>query len=330
MLICGKVVNSVGYEQSGGGYKYKVKIRKANGRDTTFITNKEIFSRCEYYKDVIFDVDVVYKGNGKLDSKNSTVNRVYIVGEDISNEDYLNQYNNQKLYFSKMETPLDDSTRKMRENNLYTVLITLLVIGVVVLSVYKVITQDKFMKDVKGFEIVEGVVTNISVTDAPTSEGDKEANIWVKYVVDGQNYKIRESAIGTTFLYNDVDGMKEGSVVNILYNPNAPEIGYIATYSDFENTYVPLYGGTYISGYVLVLISMLAVVLLLVHYIRRITKKRALYMQLVWPVMWIITSAIYCVRYSLNYIFGLALSVGVLILVVVSVWLIKKNGEKNK
>lgn len=42
MLICGKVVNSVGYEQSGGGYKYKVKIRKANGRDTTFITNKEI------------------------------------------------------------------------------------------------------------------------------------------------------------------------------------------------------------------------------------------------------------------------------------------------
>lgn len=51
-------------------------------------------------------------------------------------------------------------------------------------------------------------------------------------------------------------------------------------------------------------------------------------MQLVWPVMWIITSAIYCFRYSLNYIFGLALSVGVLILVVVSVWLIKKNGEK--
>lgn len=272
----------------------------------------------------------MYKGNGKLDSKNSTVNRVYIVGEDISNEDYLNRYNNQKLYFSKMETPLDDSTRKMRENNLYTVLMTLLVIGVVILSVYKVITQDKFMKDVKGFEIVEGVVTNISVTDAPTSEGDKEANIWVKYVVDGQNYKIRESAIGTTFLYNDVDGMKEGSIVNILYNPNAPEIGYIATYSDFENTYVPLYGGTYISGYVLVLISMLAVVLLLVHYIRRITKKRALYMQLVWPVMWIITSAIYCFRYSLNYIFGLALSVGVLILVVVSVWLIKKNGEKNK
>ena len=69
MLICGKVINSVGYAKSGGGYKYKVKIRKANGRDTTFITSKEVFKKCEYYKDIVFDADIAYKKNGNIDGK---------------------------------------------------------------------------------------------------------------------------------------------------------------------------------------------------------------------------------------------------------------------
>lgn len=328
MLICGKVVNSVGYAQTGGGYKYKVKIRKANGRDTTFITSKDIFIRCEYYKDIVLDVDVAYKKNGKIDGKNSNVNGVYVVGEDINEEDYQNQYINQKANFDNMEKPLDTSTREKREKNLFTIAMTILVIAVVTLSVAKVVAQDKFTKDTKGFDIVEGKVTYISVTDGPSSSKDKRADIWVEYMVNGQNYKIRETTLGKTFLTNSVNGMSRGSIVDVMYNPNNPQIGYIATEADFGGGYVPLYGGTYFSGYAMILISSVAIVLLLVHYTRRVTKKKALYMQIVWPILWIITSIIYSIHYSLNYIFGIALSVGVLILVLIAIRLIK-NGEKN-
>ena len=329
MLICGKVINSVGYAQTGGGYKYKVKIRKANGRDTTFITGKEVFKKCEYYKDIVFDADIVYKKNGNIDGKNSNVNGVYVVGEDISEEDYQNQYINQKTFFDNLEKPLDAGTREKRENNLFTMAMTILVIVVVTLSVAKVAAQDKFMKDTKGFDLVEGEVTYISVTDGPSSSEDKRADIWVRYMVNGQNYKIRETTLGKTFSTNSVNGMSRGSIVDVMYDPNNPKIGYIAIEADFGGGYVPLYGGTYFSGYAMILISLVAIVLLLVHYIRRITKKKALYMQIVWPILWIITSIIYSIHYSLNYIFGIVLSVGMLILVLIAIRLIKKGGKNN-
>ncbi len=328
MYICGKVVNSIGYAQTGGGYKYKVKIRKANGRDTTFITNKEIFSRCQYYNDIIFDVDVVYKKNGKLDGKNSNINQVYVVGEDITEEEYAVEYNNQKTIFQDVEKPLDAGSREKRENNLYTISMTLLVIAVLALSVVKVISQDRFMKDTKNFDIANGEVTYISVSDTATSDSDKVAHIWVTYCVEGQNYEIRESARGKTFLTNNVDGMSRGSKVKILYNPQNPQEGYLSTYSDFGKRYVPMYGGTYFSGYAMILVSSVAVVLLLVHYIRRITKKKTLYMQLGWPALWIVASIIYSVRYSFYYIFGIVFSVIVFILVFMAVVSIKaKKGN---
>lgn len=251
-----------------------MKIRKANGRNTTFITSKEIFTRCEYYKDIIFDVDIAYKKNGKIDGKNSRINHVYVVEEDIT-EEFAVEYYNQKTIFDDMEKPLDDSKRVKRENNLYTISMTFLVIALVTLTVAKVIAQDNFVKKTKDFDIVDGEVTYISVSDTPTSDSDKEASIWITYLVGEENYEIRESTRGKSFLNNNVNGMSRGSKVKILYNPQEPQEGYLATYSDSEKQYVPMYGGTYISGYLLILTSSVAVVLLFVHYIRRITKKKS-------------------------------------------------------
>ena len=92
-------------------------------------------------------------------------------------------------------------------------------------------------------------------------------------MVGEENYEIRESTRGKSFLSNNVNGMSRGSKVKILYNHQEPQEGYLATYSDYEKQYVPMYGGTYISGYLLILTSSVAVVLITVKHLYVLSSK---------------------------------------------------------